>query len=103
MISLPTRWRSAGQNFLYFAVVVGSPAERGDVVGERVEPDVDDVLFVAGDGDAPVEAGAGDGEVAQAALDEAMTSLRRGLGADELRVGLVVLEQRRSKAESLKK
>ncbi len=43
--------------------VVGAVAEGGHVVGEGVEPDVDDVLLVVGHGDAPLEAGAGDGEV----------------------------------------
>ena len=72
MISLPTRWRLAGQNFLNCLIVVGGAvAEGGDVVGEGVEPDVDDVFFfgsggeldVFGDGDAPGETAAGDGEV----------------------------------------
>ena len=39
--------------------VVAAVADGGHVVGEGVEPDVDDVFFVAGDGDAPFEAGCG--------------------------------------------
>ncbi len=50
--------------------IVGAVAERGDVVGQRVEPDVDDVLFVARHGNAPGEAGAADGEILEAAADE---------------------------------
>ena len=53
--------------FLEFGLVCGiiaAVAEGGDVVGQRVEPDVDDVLLVAGNGDAPGEAGAADGEIA---------------------------------------
>ena len=72
MISLPTRWRSAGQYFSNLACVggvVAAVADGGHVVGEGVEPDVDDVLFVAGDGDAPVEAAAGDGEVFEGSGD----------------------------------
>ena len=39
-------------------------ADGGDVVGERVDPDVHDVLFVAGHLDAPVEGRARDRQVA---------------------------------------
>ncbi len=39
-----------------------------DVVGEGVEPDVEDVLLVAREGDAPGDGGAGDGQVLEAAL-----------------------------------
>jgi len=41
--------------------VLGPVADGGDVVGERVEPDIYDVLGVAGNRDAPGEAGARDG------------------------------------------
>ncbi len=53
--------------------VVAAVADGGHVVGEGVEPDVDDVFLLGlgggglGDGDAPGEAGAGDGEVAEVA------------------------------------
>ncbi len=45
--------------------------DAGEVVGEGVEPDVEDVagLAAGGHGDAPVEGGAGDGEVQQALFE----------------------------------
>ena len=42
---------------------VAAVSDGGHVVGEGVEPNVDDVGLVARDGNAPLEAGAGDGEV----------------------------------------
>src|SRR4051794_37162403 len=52
-------------------VALVGKADTGDVVGERVDPDIHHVLFVAGHLDAPVERRAGNREIAQAALDEA--------------------------------
>src|SRR6516164_5994050 len=52
----------------------GAEAERGDVVAQRVPPNVDDLAWVAGNRDAPAVrafGGPGDGEVFQAARDEA--------------------------------
>ncbi len=59
---------------------VAAVADGGHVVGEGVEPDVDDVLGVAGDGDAPLEAGAGDGEVVEGAGDVGGSGGGRGRG-----------------------
>ena len=59
-----------GPVFFPFFARLGE-AEGRDVVDERVEPDVDDVLFVAGERDAPLERRARDGLIAQAALYEA--------------------------------
>jgi hypothetical protein len=42
-----------------------------DVVGQRIDPDIHDVLGIAGHADAPVEGGARDRQVLQAALHEA--------------------------------
>ena len=92
-----------GPEGFVLAVVGAAPAQGGDVVGQRIEPDVDDVLLVARHGDAPVEAGAGDGEIAQAALHEGDDFVAARLRPDEVGMLLVELEQRRSKAESLKK
>ena len=44
--------------------------ERRQVVDERVDPDVDDLLVVPGDGDAPGDARAADADVLEALLDE---------------------------------
>jgi hypothetical protein len=72
---------------------VGVPAGSGQVVLERVDPDVHDVPWVPGDGHPPGEAGPRDGEVLEPLLDEGDDLAPAGLGADELRVVAVVLQQ----------
>ncbi len=52
------------------AVAVGKSG-RGDVVGQRIDPDIHDVLGIAGHADAPVERGARDRQILQAAAHEA--------------------------------
>ena len=66
----------------------------GDVVEQGVEPHVGHVLGVEGQRDAPVEGGAGDGEVLQAAFHEAHDLVAANLGLDEVGVGGVEVEQR---------
>ena len=56
--------------------VVAAIADGADVVDERVEPDVDGVLLVAGYGNAPAYAGAGEGEVFKSAGDVGGAELR---------------------------
>jgi len=53
----------------------------GDVVGQRVEPDIHDMRRIARHRDAPAEAGARHREVAQPRLDERDDLVRRALGA----------------------
>ncbi len=78
------------------ALRVGAVAGRGDVVLQRVHPHVQDVLVVPGQRDAPVEGGAGDGEVLQALLDEAQHLVAGRLGGDEAGVLGVELQQLRA-------
>ncbi len=73
--------------------VVTAVAERGDVVQQRVDPDVGDVFLRRRDRNAPRERRARDGQVPQAALDERVTSLRRVYGLHEPGMLLVELEQ----------
>ena len=75
--------------------------ERGEVVGERVEPHVHDVLAglagvarVVGHRDAPGEARPGDGQIAQPAAQEAEHLVPVLLGLDEVRVTLDVRGER---------
>ena len=68
-------------------------AALGDVVGERVEPDVHDVLGIAGHRHAPGEAGARHREVLQPALDEAQDLVAPAVRPDEARVLLVERQQ----------
>ena len=62
--------------------VITAVADGGHVVGEGVEPDVDNVLFVTRDRDAPLEAGARDAEVLEAGFDEAEDLVAARLGFD---------------------
>ena len=73
------------------AVGVGK-AGRGDVVGQRVDPDIHDVLVIAGHPHAPVEGGARDRQVLQAAATKLATSFRRSFGSTKFGP-LVELEQ----------
>ena len=52
-------------------LVIAAETERRDVVGQGVEPDIDHVVLVAGVGDAPLERGAGDGQILEPAFDKA--------------------------------
>ena len=76
-------------------VVPGAEAERRDVVGERVEPDVDDLPGPPGKRDPPLDLRPRDGEVGQPPAHEGQHLGPARLRPDELRVLLVVLEERR--------
>ena len=76
------------------AGLVGAVADRRDVVGEGVEPDVGDVALVPGQRDAPGDRRATDREVLQAAPDEAEGLVALGLGPYEVGVLFVPVEQR---------
>jgi hypothetical protein len=76
MISLPIRWWTAGLE----ALPVLAVADGGQIVDQGVVPDVEDVLLVPGHGHAPVDGGAGDGDVMQATPDEAEGLVALGLG-----------------------
>src|SRR5207302_11023514 len=70
---------------------VGPISDTGDVVDQRIAPDVDDVLVVAGEGNAPFDGRARDAEVLQAGPEppEALVATRRWL--DEIGVLVAVL------------
>ncbi len=78
---------------LQLGLVVRAVAQGGEVVDEGVDPHVGDVLGVEGQGHAPVEGGAADGEVVHAALHKAHDLVAADFRADELGVGLVVGDQ----------
>ena len=77
--------------FMEFLRIV-EVADRREVVRERVEPDVDDVLRVDGHGDAPVEGRAADAEIIEPLLDEIDHLVAPRNGLDEIRMVLDVLE-----------
>ena len=74
---------------------IAAIADGGDVVDQRVEPDVDDVLRIVGDGNAPLEAGARDGEVFEAAAHEAEDLVAAGFGFDRECAGFDEFDQLR--------
>ena len=74
------------------AIRVGIAA-LGDVVGERVQPDIHDVFGIAGHRDAPGEAGARHRQVLQAAAHEAHHLVAPALRCDEAWVFLIKPEQ----------
>ena len=82
-----------GPVFVVVVVGVVAVAKCGDIVAQGVHPDVHGVLGVEGDGDAPLDRGAGDTGVLQALLDEGDHLILAALGLDELGVLLVQLEQ----------
>ncbi len=50
--------------------VIGVVAERGDIVGKRIDPHIGDMLFVKGNRNAPLERAARNAEILQARLEE---------------------------------
>ena len=70
-----------GPEFVVIVVAAVQVAQRGDIVGERVDPDIDNVLLVKGDGNAPAERGARNAQILQTGLDEVVHQLGgAGLG-----------------------
>ena len=68
-------------------VLIVHEAEGGGVVEQGVDPDVDDVLGVEVDGDAPLETSTGDAEVLQTRIDEVVHHLvDAGTGQQEVGV-----------------
>ena len=69
-MSLPMTCRSAGHHFSNSASSVAE-ADRGRVVDQRVEPDVDDAVGIERQRDAPRLPGAADRDVFEPALEQA--------------------------------
>ena len=65
-------------------------ADAGEVIGQRVDPHIHNVLRVARHRDAPIEGGARDRQILQAAAHEALHLVRTRVRADELRMRLVM-------------
>jgi len=65
-------------------VLIGSVAERRVVVEERVEPDVDHLVGVPGDGHPPLQGRPGERDVLQALLDEGERLVAPEVRRDEL-------------------
>src|ERR1700681_3477990 len=59
-------------------------ADRGDVVGERVGPNVENVFLVTGPGDAPLKGGAADGKIPETTAHEGDYFVAARFGLDEV-------------------
>ncbi len=92
-MSLPTMCRSAGQKRRKLVALGVGIAHGGEIVGERVEPDIHDVLGIARHRDAPGEAGARDRQIVEAAADEAHHLVAARARRDEVGIALVMREQ----------
>ena len=68
-------------------------SHRGQIIRQGVEPDVDDMFFVRGDGDAPVEGSAGNTEVVEALTDEIDHLVSPGCGLNKVRMAFDMRQQ----------
>ena len=91
-MSLPITCRSARPEALELRAVLVGKADAGDVIGQRVDPHIHDVLVAAGHAHAPVEGGARDRQVLQAAAHEARHLVQALLRQHVIRL-LVELQQ----------
>ena len=73
--------------------LVVAVADAAQIAGERVVPDVDDVLGIVRPGQAPLHGLAADGDIAQAGLDEALHLVAAEGGPDEIGLVLVKLQE----------
>ena len=63
------------------------------IVGEGIQPDIDDVFIIEGHFDAPIEGGAGDAEVINALIDEGNHFVAACFGLHERWVFFNILEE----------
>ena len=75
-------------------VMIGGVAQRGDVVGQRVQPHIHGVLGVEVHRNAPLDGGTADAQILQAGLEEVVDHfVLAGRGLDEIGVLLDILDQ----------
>ena len=75
-------------------VMIGGVAQRGDVVGQRVQPHIHSVLGVEVHRNAPLDGGTADAQILQAGLKEIVDHfIFAGRGLDEIGVLLDILDQ----------
>ena len=79
--------------WIRFAARAFTVADAGHVAGERVVPDVENVLGIAGPGDAPFDGFAADRDVFEAAFHEAADFVEAEIRLNEIRLGAIQLEQ----------
>ena len=100
-MSLPIMWTSSdspGTLRQYFwnsgvAILALRIADASHVAGQRVVPDVKDLVGIIGPGNAPFQAAAADGNIAQPAFHEAFDLIHAVIGFHKLRMARVQFEQ----------
>ena len=85
-------WPIPCKLFLLF-FIRRAEADRRAVIREGVEPHVDDMIGVVGDGHAPFEGATADGKVAQATAHESHYFIASRFRTNKSRILLVVLQQ----------
>ncbi len=85
--------RPVAVEFLLRGFVFRAESNRGAIVTKRVKPDVNHVLWVAGNRDAPFERAPADGEIAQAALHKSDDLVAARFWTDKVRLLFVQLQQ----------
>ena len=68
-----------------------SEMERAQIAEERIDPDVDHLRGIPGDGYPPLESGPGDGDIVQTLLDEREGLVAAVPGADPIGIAPVVV------------
>ncbi len=81
--------------------IIRPVSKRGHVVGQRVEPDVNHMLLVAGNRNAPRKTGAADGQILQPAAHKRNHLAARRLRLNKPRIRLVKLQQLALKGREL--
>ena len=81
-----------GPVFFKAFVAFGVP-EGGDVVGESIQPDIDHMLGVAGNGDPPGEGGTADAEILQPLFDEVDHFIAAGYRLNEIGIRIDVFQK----------
>src|SRR5437763_9846779 len=71
--------------------LVGSVANAGDVVGQRIAPDVDDVLGIPGERNSPLDRRARDAEILEPGLQPYENFVAPALRLDEIRMLIDVI------------
>ena len=71
---------------LIIKIVIVKALEGGYIVDQSIEPDVDDVLVVEGNRDAPIKGGAGNTQVFQTGFNKIDHFIAAGLGSNEIGV-----------------
>ena len=79
-----------------FSVIAGfiRISQRGDVIGQRIHPDIHDVFGLIGHRYPPIETGTRDRKIVETTFDKTDDLVAPRHGSDEIRVFIIKLQQR---------